>query len=226
MALALGANAISARGYQHMHLTLTFLGRHEEADRIGVEARRRLAACGDRAGELMLMAQLGHLHQLAGRVEEAVATCAEGLAMLGAGSREQWIQSYLYVVSGFALFQQPGREAECASVVRKALLAKQELGDIIGMAYALEVLGWLAARGGAAERTAWLLGAADPLWERGGVRFSGTAIMEEFHQEAARRAASSLGAERYSLVFAQGARHMQDQLRALAVSGVSQLRLP
>ena len=39
---------------------------------------------------------------------------------------------------------------------------------------------------GSPARAAWLLGAADPLWERGGsVRFSGTAIMEEFHQQAA-----------------------------------------
>ncbi len=56
------------------------------------------------------------------------------------------------------------------------------------MAYALDVLGWLSVKTGSPARTAWLLGAAEPLWERGGsVRFSGTAIMEEFHQQAAAR---------------------------------------
>ena len=96
-------------------------------------------------------------------------------------------------MSGFALFQMPGREADCEAVLRKALHGKQELGDVVGMAYALDVLGWLSVKTGSPARTAWLLGAAEPLWERGGsVRFSGTAIMEEFHQQAeARRAAAT-----------------------------------
>ena len=67
MALAIGSDAIAARGYQHLHLTLTFLGRHDEALKVGAEARGRLRACGDRAGELIFMGQQGHLHQLAGR---------------------------------------------------------------------------------------------------------------------------------------------------------------
>ena len=92
----------------------------------------------------------------------------------------------------------PGREADCDAVLRKALHGKQELGDVIGMAYALDVLGWLSAKTGSPAQTAWLLGAADPLWERGGsVRFSGTAIMEEFHQQAAAAARSALGAAQY-----------------------------
>ena len=114
--------------------------------------------------------------------------------MLGPDTREQWIRTYLYSMSGFALFQMPGREADCEAVLRKALYGKQELGDVVGMAYALDVLGWLSVKTGSPARTAWLLGAAEPLWERGGsVRFSGTAIMEEFHQQAARWAATALG---------------------------------
>ena len=228
MALTLGADAISARGYQHMMLTLTVLGRHDEAAKAAVEARDRLRACGDRAGELMLMAQLGHLHQLAGRVAEAVSTCDEGLAMLGSGSREQWIQSYLHVVSGFALYQMPGREADCEAVVLRALHSKQELGDIIGTAYALDVLGWLSVKTGMPERTAWLLGAAQPLWDRGGVRFSATAIMEEFHQVAERNAREALGAQRYAAEYEKGSAHMHSQLNAITPGGSARLcvRLP
>ena len=129
-------------------LTLTFLGRHDEAAKVSEEARARLRACGDVAGELMLLAQLGHLHQLAGRPAESVAVCEEGLALLGPGSGEQWVTTYLHVVSGFALFQMPGREADCEAVLRRALHGKQELGDVIGMAYALDVLGWLSAKTG------------------------------------------------------------------------------
>ncbi len=144
MALTIGDDGTTARGYQHTQLTLTFLGRHDEALKVADEARARLRACGDLIGELMLVGQLGHLHQLAGRPAESVAVCEEGLAMLGPDCREQWIQTYLYYMSGIALFQMPGREADSELMLRKGLAGKQELGDVIGMAYALDVLGWLA----------------------------------------------------------------------------------
>jgi predicted ATPase len=220
MALALGDDAIAARGYQHTMLTLTFLGRHDEAAKVSDEARARLVACRDLPGELMLMAQLGHLRQLAGRPDLAVAVCTEGLALLGPGSREQWVQTYLYFVFGIALFQMPGREADCDAMLRKALDGKQELGDVIGMAYALDVLGWLSLKTGSPARTAWLLGAADPLWERGGsVRFSGTAIMEELHQQAVSAAAERLGASSYQASYAQGSSYVRGLLDARAGSG-------
>jgi non-specific serine/threonine protein kinase len=225
-ALALRLDDAAARGYQHLHLTLTALGRHEEAEAVGMEARKRLADCGDRPGELMLLAQVGHLHQLAGRLDDCVETCNEGLALLGAGSREEWIKTYLYLVCGFALFQLPGRADECAAVLVKSLEGKQRLGDTIGMAYALEALAWLAAKTGAVERTAWLLGAADPLWTRGETRLAGTAILEEFHQQAAKRAVSVLGAQRYAELHEAGSGHVLDQLRATAVGEAIALQLP
>jgi hypothetical protein len=226
MAIALGDDAVTARGYQHTMLTLTFLGRHEEALKITGEARARLRACGDLAGELMLMAQFGHLHQLSGRPAECVAVCDEGLAMLG-DTREQWVRTYFYAVSGFALFQVPGREADCDAVLRKSLYGKQELGDVVGMAYALDVLGWLAARTGAPTRTAWLLGAAEPLWERGGsLRFSGTAIMEELHQQAARSAAAAIGEAAYAAEYATGMAYVREMLDARAGKGALRLDIP
>jgi predicted ATPase len=227
MALALGDDAVAARGYQHTVLTLTFLGRHDEALKVTEEARARLRACGDLAGELMLMAQFGHLHQLSGRPAEAVAVCDEGLALLPADTREQWIRTYLYAVSGFALFQMPGREADCDAVLRKSLYGKQELGDVVGMAYALDVLGWLSLKTGSPVRTAWLLGAAEPLWERGGsLRFSGTAIMEEFHQQAARSAAAALGEAAYAAEYATGVAYVRERLDAGAGKGPLRLEIP
>jgi non-specific serine/threonine protein kinase len=227
MALALADDPVTARGYQYMTLTLTFLGRHEEAARVGEEARARLRACGDQAGELMLLAELGHLHQLAGRPDQCVAVAGEGLAMLGPDTREQWIKSYLLFVSGVALFQMEGREAECDAVLRKALAGKQELGDVIGMGYALDVLGWLSLKTGSPAKAAWLLGAADPMWERGGsVRFSGTAIMEEFHQQALGAARTALGADRYDAEYTAGASYVRRLLDASAAGGALRLEIP
>jgi non-specific serine/threonine protein kinase len=227
MALALADDPVTARGYQYMTLTLTFAGRHEEAATVGEEARARLRACGDYAGELMLLAELGHLHQLAGRPDQCVAVAGEGLAMLGPDTREQWIKSYLLFVSGVALFQMEGRETECDAVLRKALAGKQELGDVIGMGYALDVLGWLSLKTGSPAKAAWLLGAADPMWERGGsVRFSGTAIMEEIHQQALGAARTELGGERYDAEYTAGAAYVRRLLDASAAGGALRLEIP
>jgi predicted ATPase len=218
---------IAARGYQHLHLALTFHDQFDEALKVSDEARARLRACGDRPGELMFVTQHGHLHQLAGRPEEAVAVCEEGLAMFGPDSREQWLRAYLYFLLGCALFQMPGREADCDAMLRKALYGKQELGDVIGIAYALDVLGWLSVKTGSPARTAWLLGAAEPLWERGGgLRFSGTVIMEESHQQAARSAALALGESAYEAQYATGVAYVRGRLDAGAGKGALRLDIP
>jgi non-specific serine/threonine protein kinase len=227
MALALGADGVAARGYQHMMLTLTFLGRHDEALKVTGEALPLLQARGDRAGELMLMAQLGHLHHLSGHADQAVEVCERGLEQFGPPCREQWVTTYLYFVCGTALYQMPGREADCDRMLRMALSGKQELGDVIGIGYSLDVLGWLALRTGWPLKTAWLLGAAEPLWERGGsVRFSGTAIMEEFHQQAAAAAAGLLGADVYAVAYADGAAYVRRMLDARAGEGALRLEIP
>ncbi|MGH3244673.1 MAG: ATP-binding protein [Trebonia sp.] len=227
MALEIGDDGTTARGYQHTQLALTFGGRHDEALKMADEARARLRACGDQIGELILVGQLGHLHQLAGRPAESVAVCEEGLAMLGPGSSEQWIQTYMYNISGVALFQMLGREADCELMLRKGLAGKQELGDIIGMAYAIDGLGWLAQKTGLPSRAAWLIGAADALWDRSGsVRFSGTAIMEELHQQAARSAALALGQSAYKAQYEAGVSYARERLDAGAGKGALRLEIP
>jgi predicted ATPase len=224
--LAIGDDAIVARGYQHLHLTLTFLGQHDRALQVGAEARDRLRACGDRAGEVIFMGQQGHLHHLAGRPLESVATCKEGLAMLGPGGGEQWLRSYLYLVYGLALYQMPGREAECEAVVREGLLGKSKLGDIVGMAYALDILGWVSLKVGLPERAAWLLGTAAPLWDRSSAPFSGTAIMEQFHLDAERDAEAAMGGERYAAVHGTGVAYMKGQLNDVARGASFQVQIP
>ena len=139
---------------------------------------------------------------------------------------EQWLQSYLLMVEGFALFQVPGREADCEAVVRRSLVGKQKLGDTTGMAYGLDVLGWVSAKVSRPDRTAWALGAADPLWERGGLRFSGTEIMMDFHRDAAKAAAEALGQERYDALHADGVDYMNAQLKRLSLGETFELSIP
>ena len=106
--------------------------------------------------------------------------------------------------SGFALFQRPDRDDDCAAALRRAMRAMRDLGDEAGIAYCLEVLGWLAARGARADQAAWLLGAADALWLRTSGRLSNVAVMEQSHQRAAKQAREALGGLHYENAHGRG----------------------
>jgi non-specific serine/threonine protein kinase len=195
---------LTARAWLYRNMALTFANRHEEALDAGREAERRLTALDDRIGLLCLDAQLGHLHELAGRPAESVQACERGLRRLGE-SDERWIQSYYHLVAGCALFFMGDRESDCVASVSRALRVKDELGDIAGCGYALEILAWVAAGNGRAERAAWLLGGADPLWRDAGGRLGANPIMEDYHLRAEKRARDDLGPARFAELFAQAA---------------------
>jgi predicted ATPase/DNA-binding CsgD family transcriptional regulator len=213
-----GDDLTIARSYLYLNLALALGGRHGEALTAGEEAVRRLEAAGDRIGLIGIQAQLAHLHQLAGEFDRALERCADGLRMLGADSTEQWIHSYLHLVAGFALFQQRGKQAECAEAAGSALRAKHALGDALGVAYALELFGWLAAGDGRHERAAWLLGAAEQLWVAAGSRLSNTAVLEVFHQKAERATRHALGERRYAALAGAGGQRPLDLVIEQAIA--------
>lgn len=201
---------LAARGYLYLNLALTFTGQHAEALAAAETARQRLVACGYRVGVAGLEAQLAHLYQMTGDVDEAIERCDRGLALLGQSKSaraggERWVSGYLYLVSGLALAQRPGKEQASAKALCRALTAKHELGDVVGTAYAVEALAWLAAQREQYERTAWLIGAADQLWNRTGRRLSGVALMEESRQRTVKVARRALGERRFTAAYAHGA---------------------
>ncbi len=200
-----GQPLAEARGYLYLNLALSFAGARAEALAAGEDARQAMIACDDRIGLICLEAQLGHAHQLAGRFGPAIECSERGLAMLGPPGGERWITSYLYLVAGLSLFQYQERSHECAVATRRALAAKHDLGEVTGTASALEILGWLAARDERFDDAAWLLGAADQLWQRSASRLANIAIMLKTHQEVVERATAAIGEQRYKAAFAQGA---------------------
>jgi non-specific serine/threonine protein kinase len=108
------------------------------------------------------------------------------------------------MISGFALFQRPGGDNDCAAAIRLALSAMRDFGDEAGIGCCLEVLGWLAARWGQSERAAVLLGAADTVWRRTSARMSNVAVMERRHQRAAKQAREGLGGLHYENAHERG----------------------
>jgi non-specific serine/threonine protein kinase len=223
-AIGSGAQSAVARGYLQLTMALGFAGRHAEA-LAAAETARRLTARGPATGLLELEAQLALLHQLSGNIGEAIACCERGLALLsepghgepgrgergygapapGGAGRERWISGYLHLISGLALARCPDREPATAEALCRALAAKHALGDVLGTAYAVEALAWLAARREQPERTAWLLGAADQLWAVTGRRLCGIAVLEESRQHAVAAARGALGERRYTAAYSRGA---------------------
>ncbi len=85
------------------------------------------------------------------------------------------------------------------------------------MAYCLEVLGWLAARGSRFDQAGRLLGAADSLWRGTGNRLSGIAVLQQIRQRVADQAREALGDAGYETARAQGAALELDTVVACAV---------
>ena len=203
----LGDELAAARGYLYLTLALAFAGQHAQALAAGQIAAERIDACDYRAGLVFLQPQLAYLHQLAGDVDAALECRQRGLAMLadfGRPGEERWITGLLNLTSGFALFQRPDRDDDCAAALRRAMRAMRDIGDAAGIAYCLEVLGWLAARDERSDQAAWLLGAANALWLRTSNRLSNVAIMEQSHQRAAKQAREALGGLHYESAYNRG----------------------
>ena len=93
------------------------------------------------------MGQLGHLHQLAGRpariasppATRAWRCSARATASSGCRATCTWC-------TASRCSRCPAARPTARRSSARALLGKQKLGDIVGMAYALDMLGWLSAK--------------------------------------------------------------------------------
>ena len=149
-------------------------------------------------------AQAGSLHVAAGEVDEGLARCNRGLDRLGAASEERWQQSYLLALKGFCLLLQ-GELAQSGQAFCTALEMKHEIGDTMGTSYALEGIAWLAVAEQRWTRAAWLLGAAESLWQLAGSRLATSATRQARHARAQQEVRDALGEERYLALRHQGA---------------------
>ncbi|MEU3541167.1 LuxR C-terminal-related transcriptional regulator [Streptomyces paromomycinus] len=105
-----------------------------------------------------------------------------------------------------------GAPAEAADALRRAVLLKGCLEDVLGVASATELLAWLAADEGRARRAARLFGATAALWRRVGPHpMVGNAQLQALHDEYERQARTALGARRFAALAAEGASLTLDQ---------------
>jgi predicted ATPase/DNA-binding CsgD family transcriptional regulator len=204
LAAALGDERLAAGAHLLRTGALAADGRLAAAVAAGAEAKRRLTALGDQLGLINLEIQLAYLALRNEDLEAALGHVERGLRQLG-DSRERSLHADLYLLAALSLYL-AGRDIESTWAATRALQVKQETGDVRGIAFALEILGWLAARSGSHQRGAWLLGGADPLWEQAGGRLAAMPALERQHADALAGCDGALGGRRADL-FARGARH-------------------
>ncbi len=220
LAARLGDKALAARGYLVKTAALSGKGRLAAAAESGEEARRRLTALDDQLGHASLDIQFTYRALLSDDIAGALGHVEHGLRRLS-GSRERWLHAHLYMLASLSLFL-AGRDIESTWTATRALQVKQEIGDVLGIAFTLELLGWLAARAGSHQRAAWLLGGADPLWERAGGRLAATASFERLHTEAVARCGGALGGKLFAELFGRGVRHPSEAMISFALNEVGE----
>jgi non-specific serine/threonine protein kinase len=226
LAERLNQPVIAGRGYSCLCMAHTFAGDLTAAARAGEQAERLLTAADDTDGLVLLDVNLATMSSAGGRPEQSITYYERGLARFGDDSGERMYHGYLHLCGAFGYLEMPGREAECARLLVQLLLGQYDLDEVTGTAYGLELFGWLAARSGRAGRAAWLLGAADALWDRLGVRLGNAAAREQRHASAAGAASAALGPQAYAELFAAGARHPLGQVVALAINDADTLGAP
>ena len=150
----------------------------------------------DPVAEGLMLLHLGLSRLLAGSFPAAVSAFDHQLAVLAEAPGERWLRGYLLVGRATSLYFL-GDYPACAVSAREALVAKAELGDTTGVAYALEVLALLAGQEERHTRASWLLGAAASCWRRSGQRLSGVREIHGLHEAAEHAARGVLGDERF-----------------------------
>ncbi|HEY1818664.1 MAG TPA: LuxR C-terminal-related transcriptional regulator [Trebonia sp.] len=216
MAARVGDERAHARAYLALQFALTTAGRHTEALEAAQQARWRLEALGAEHALRTLDMQLAMTY-LNVRNPEAAIEHAQRL-LRGLGPSERWVRGSAHALSALGYYQHPSRRDECENAAKTALRETHEIGYLVGEAFSLEVFAWLAADAGRCQRAAWLLGAAQALWERNGGRLSGSAVLEGYHDRAAAAAVDSLGTARYAELHAAGATRPLAQIAALAMA--------
>lgn len=100
---------------------------------------------------------------------------------------------------------------------------KHGIGDTMGTSYALEGIAWLAVAERRYTRAAWLLGAAESLWQLVGSRLASSATRQARHARAQQEARDALGEERYLALGHEGARYALADIVRFAAEGADDL---
>jgi len=220
MAATFSDLAAAGRGHSAMHRAHAFAGNIADAQAAAQVATDALTASNDALGLAQLDIVDAMLRLQTGEPGLCCASAAKGLARLPPS--ELWCTSALEGLLSLGLFLRGDHEG--AKVPgRRALATAHRISDVMGMAFGLGGLAFIAAGEGRYERTAWLFGASAPLWERAGRWYTGSPAYDALHEAAERVARADLGDERFWRLRAAGAAAHVDEAVARALSDTEML---
>ncbi|HEY9522166.1 MAG TPA: hypothetical protein VIR33_02920, partial [Thermopolyspora sp.] len=162
-------------------------------------------ARGELSPGLMLgLPQLAHAYGAVGETEGARALLAE-CTLVCDERGELWARGYASFVLGLIAHTEGDFDAAWAHA-RVSLRVKRLFDDVPGSALCLELLAWVAAGQGNAERAARLLGAAGANRGTIGTSRPDVTLYAPEHHRCERRARAALGDATYETIAAEGAR--------------------
>jgi non-specific serine/threonine protein kinase len=130
---------------------------------------------------------------------------------------EQWCQSYALYMLSLAAWR-AGDLGTAKALALQSVRLRAPFRDSLGLAMAVDVLGFVAAALGKAEFAARLLGSTEPIWQSVGALEFGFQDMVAYYEEAVRRSRARLGERLFAEAFHAGTRLDQDEAVRLALS--------
>jgi predicted ATPase/DNA-binding CsgD family transcriptional regulator len=137
-------------------------GRSDEVLEIGVESLAVATAMGWPHGQLS--AALCQVMGYSVKGGDRLISVARGAVALSETLGETWQRASLHQFLATALLQRADI-SEALAAARESLRLRRELGDLLGMAMALETLALIESRTAEHRRAATILGIAEALWE-------------------------------------------------------------
>ncbi|MCP2242570.1 ATP-binding protein [Lentzea aerocolonigenes] len=129
--------------------------------------------------------------------------CHEEVLAITEPRGEVWYRSLSLWALGLAVWQQ-GDSPRAAGLVRESLRLKRLIEDLLGIAWCLEALAWIAAGAPDPRHAAQLLGAAQALWHTIGASPATVRPMLAYHEECEKRVRLALGERAFRTVFQRG----------------------
>ncbi|MEU6389109.1 BTAD domain-containing putative transcriptional regulator [Streptomyces sp. NPDC046939] len=216
LARTLGDDAALAYG-THMAGAAALLGDDPQRARDLLEdALRRYVALGElNSVVIMAQVQLAMAGVALGTPDRAVRLCSRARAICDVHD-ETWTLAYVLYVQAFAEWARGDRGAATRHA-RESLRLKRDFRDSLGIAMAVDLLGWIAAAEGPSRRAAVLLGAAEEEWNTIGLPWFGSTLWRDPHEEGERLARQALGHEACEEALRTGACLTPDEVVALAL---------
>lgn len=163
----------------------------------------------------LALGDLGACVGMLGDIDRGIALCQECISSCQTRG-EQWVQSWALFQLALIYWHQHDL-AQATARAREALRLKYPFHERAGMAWCVQVLGWVAAAEDDAQRAVLLFGIADTLWEHVGGWLGGWATAGEWNSQCQARARSALGGPAYEAGFQQGASFTFDEAVAYAL---------